>query len=477
MDDSFNLARHIARFVVLLMKQPDAVDQQKLELRALVLLTKEGTVRLSTREGELVANKLLVPSILAGVRELSDQMIAHQVDAIEIGQNIAPGEMLALGRALATPAAEDVRTIRTRFAVLEGKTISVTLRPETEDSGGTEAEESAEPEPPQGSPERIPYVLGRANRGGAGKPLAALFEEVVFSVEQATRTGDTLSAITVFSQLIAFEALADDPEVRRHYVLAARRLTKPPILHPIARVMVDDPELGGTAQSIISRCGMDGADAVIDQLVRAASSDERARYTSALARTPAANEALVGMLADSRPHMVRAACELLGSRQPADADRALADRLQHEDGRVRRAVVRALGLFDTAFSLAAAARALDDLVAEVRLEAVAAVARRPEPRMSEVLLRALAGEEHPDVQVAILRALGKVGTTDAVSFLIKTAEGSGGKFGGRKDPAMRVVAVRALASAHSGAARQALVTLSSDREREVREVAARAAAR
>ena len=99
MDASFNLARHVARFMSLLRKQPDAVDQQKLELRALMLMTKEATLRLSTREGQLVANGLAVPSALAGVRDLADLMVGHRVESIEIAR-----EMIGHGRSPQTPA-------------------------------------------------------------------------------------------------------------------------------------------------------------------------------------------------------------------------------------------------------------------------------------------------------------------------------------------------------------------------------------
>ena len=98
-----------------------------------------------------------------------------------------------------------------------------------------------EQEPAAGTPERVPFLLDRVNAQGESPGIAAVFEEVAFAVEQAIREGRTDIAIDTFGALIARESGASDAEVRGYYVLAVRRLTKPVMLTPIARAVVDTP--------------------------------------------------------------------------------------------------------------------------------------------------------------------------------------------------------------------------------------------
>lgn len=477
MDDSFNIARHVARLVSLLMRQPGNVEQQKLELRTLVLLTKEGTLRLSMREGQLMANGLAVPQVLAGVRDMADQMIAHRVDSVELNQEMAAGELLSISRIIAEAAGEDPSPVHARIKALDAKTVIVQLRAEdAAPEPGTAEYAVATAEPAVGSPERIPFILERANRGGDGAALNPLFEEVAFAVEQATREGKTNVSVNVFTALIAHEHHAADPEVRRQFVLTIRRLTKPHVLNPIARLLLDEPARADSSAAILERCGTDGADAVVDQYSRATTAAERQAFHSAFGRLAAADDSLVAMLSDQRSHMVRTAAELIADRRAAGGAEALAEQLGAGDPRVRRAVVRALGRFDSPFSVDAIARALEDPVVEVRLEAVAALAARKGAKVGDIIGRAIDLEEDIEVQVGMLGALGRVGTPDAVAKLSKAAE-SGSVFSARKGSGVRVAAVRALAEARTAAAMTTLTALANDKDREVRDAATRAIGR
>jgi hypothetical protein len=475
MDDSFNLARHVARFVALLMRSPDAVDQQKLELRTLVLLTKEGTVRLSVRQGQLVANGLAVPQVLTGVRDLADQMTGHGIESIEIAQDMAPGELLQVGRIVVEPLETEQKKVHDRLRALATTTVIVTLTETAPDAVVSAAPADDEPRP--GTPERIPFVLARAARGGDGQPLAPQFDEVAFAVEQATREGQTARALTVFRQMVDAEATAADAESRRQFVLNARRLMKPAVLGPIARLLVTAPERADDALTVLARCGTDGADALIDQVARAATAEERATFVRAVDRISSGDEALVAMLADARPHMARVAAELIAERHPPELDKALADVLAGADPRVRRAAVRALRAYDTPFAVDAIARVIDDPVVEVRLEAVSALGAKRAPRIADIIGRAMDTEREPEVQVGLINALGRLGTAEAVARLSKVAAAQGGIFASRRDATMRVAAARALAEARTPGALSTLTALTNDKEREVRDVAVRALGR
>src|SRR5688500_4402193 len=174
------------------------------------------------------------------------------------------------------------------------------------------------------------------------------------------------------------------------------------------------------------------------------------------------------MLGDARWHVVRDAAELLGEMKAAEAEGPLTPLLRHSDERVRRAAAHALVQIGTGTAVRAVQRA-GESAAEVREEAASALGRRRGERTSATtLVRALENEEEEDVQFAILAALGKVATQDAVNRLAKAAEPDGVLFR-RKSTAYRVAAVRALGESRTPVAAAALRTLLNDRDRDVRE--------
>jgi HEAT repeat protein len=86
------------------------------------------------------------------------------------------------------------------------------------------------------------------------------------------------------------------------------------------------------------------------------------------------------------------------------------------------------------------------------------------------LLRALDEEQDLDVQRAILGALGKIGTQDAVQRLVDTVKAEARLFR-RPTGAVRLSAVRALAEVRTPAAMATLQGVVQDRDNEIREAA------
>lgn len=88
-----------------------------------------------------------------------------------------------------------------------------------------------------------------------------------------------------------------------------------------------------------------------------------------------------------------------------------------------------------------------------------------------LLVTATESEEDPEVLTEYYRALGRIGTPDAVRVLVDTAR-PGGLLKGRKDPERRRAAAEGLVLASGGeAARAALQDLSGDRDKTVRQTA------
>jgi HEAT repeat protein len=84
-------------------------------------------------------------------------------------------------------------------------------------------------------------------------------------------------------------------------------------------------------------------------------------------------------------------------------------------------------------------------------------------------------EDEPDteVQLALLAALGKIATPAAVEQLIRAAEPKR-RLLERKPNSFRIAAIQALSEARTQAAVAAINVLREDKERDVREAAARA---
>jgi HEAT repeat protein len=119
-------------------------------------------------------------------------------------------------------------------------------------------------------------------------------------------------------------------------------------------------------------------------------------------------------------------------------------------------------------ALDALRRALKDTSPQVRMQAAAGLALKKEARNVTTVVKALEEETDAEVQLAILAALGRLATPEAVKRLVDAAE-PGGLLFGKKTVAYRVAAAQALGEAKTPAARQALDRLVNDKEKEVRD--------
>jgi len=179
------------------------------------------------------------------------------------------------------------------------------------------------------------------------------------------------------------------------------------------------------------------------------------------------------MLGDPRWYVVRNAADLLGEMRAVEAEEPLIAHLRHTDERVRRAASSALVRIGSPGALQALRAAVRDPAPEVRQSAVCALGERAEDAaVATTLARALEGEADEEVALALLAALGRVATADAVQRLIAVAE-PGGRIFNKKSSAFRVAAVHALGEARTAAAKATLTALTDDREREVRDAAVR----
>ena len=263
-----------------------------------------------------------------------------------------------------------------------------------------------------------------------------------------------------------------DSDLKRNCQAALRRLEKPMLMQGIARLLPRRREMRERVTKLLARAGEPAADALIDLLVNSEHTAERRAYRTALAQCEAAVPALLHLLGDSRWYVVRNAAELLGELAPHDADKRLAELLNHREPRVRRAVAGSLSRFGTPRAVLALLAAVQDPSPEVRLQVVLGLGTIRNPRSVPWLVEALDREQDPDVQAALLSSLGLMPTEEAVERLARAVEPGGLLL--RKATMYRLHAVEGLRQTGTPSAHAILRSLLNDRDRDVRTAAERA---
>jgi HEAT repeat protein len=534
-DHSLTFARHFARLVWLLTRSPDNVDEQKAALRALVTVSKSGPVVLTLAPDGLQANGSAVPHALDGVPELDYLFRGHAVREMACDLGASAADILGTVRVFAavTPQGDEGRALDAQLRALAARTVRVSYNRVARVSGSISAVNipalriptpsavpvyappaPAKPTPPtshapievdglesasvsvrasafttdvssdvvreftavdqpRGSADEFFEKLDSTNSISA---TSRLLDHVVAAAEQYARESRSVAVAEIFHKIVVREQEKDDPDLRRAYAAAVRRLSKPTVLRAVASVLPKRKERAGDFLAVLARAGDEGAEALIEQLTAAQSLNERRVYFSALVTLKAGAPTLTHMLGDARWYVARNAADLLGELNAVEAEGPLAELLKHDDERVRRAATNALAKLGTAHANLALKRALRDSSPQVRSTAAAGLAGRSTARgarTAATLLRALDGESDVEVQISILTALGRVGTADAVERLIKAAEPDGRLFK-RKPASFRVAAVQALGEARTPTALAALQVLTTDRDKDVREAAQKA---
>ena len=528
MDHSTTFARHFARLVHLLLHEPKNIANQKAALRLLVAMAKEGEVTLAVRDWQVVANGALLPPQLEGVEDLGAQLIGHAVTELVAQKDASAADLLGIARTLATEPipGDGGRNVADKLAALGAKTVHVTLSgnaplprvatvsmpthgsdvptevPKPATNGGSRntgdvAIIALPPPVAPAAPMHRPSVEMGVMRGITDSYLSQfaasdtsrgsiatgftqldattsvnettkLLDGVCGAAEAAFREGDSETLAVALAGIVKRETAAGDPNLRRAYGMAMRRLAKKPMLAVIAPLLASHREMYEDLFAIFGRTGDDGAEALIEQLNAAQSLAERRVYFDSLRKLNAGIQVLTHMLGDSRWYVVRNAADLLGEMSANDAEPKLSELLQHEDDRVRKAAVSALSKMTGAGAVKGLAASLADGAAGVRVRAAAALGAAKTPAAANALIKHLEREEVAEVQHACLGSLGKIASGDAIRFLTKAAQPASGLFK-KKATAYRVAAVRALGEARTPAAMGALQNLLHDKEKDVRE--------
>lgn len=502
MDYSVTFARHFSRLVWLLLNESQNVDEQKAALRAAVTVSRDGPVTLATHDWRLSVNGSPLPEALTGVQDLTAQMIGHAVREIAIDASAAPADLLGVARILAAEAVpgDGGAAAKARVDALGAKTLRIQvagLHP------GAPAKSAGAPAPAAGVSKPARKSGARATLGGgvvmsedSGSYLAfaavsvpkgswqdlvqqldasrsvtavtRLLDDLVTLAENAAREAKNDTVSSIFHEVVRREAETAEGELKRAYVMAIRRMTKPTLLRAVAHMLPRRREKLDDYLMVLARCGEDAADALIEQLTSAQSLSDRRIYFDGLVALKAGVPALIHMLGDARWYVARNAADLLGEMEAEEALGPLSELVKHDDDRVRRAAITAVSKLKSPRALDALRQAMRDSSPQVRMQAAAGMGTHKGLRTAHTLTKAFDDEDDQEVQLAIIGALGRLGTSDAVQRLIKIAEPGGAIF--KKKPlALRVAAVQALGEARTPAAQNALQNLLDDKEKDVKQ--------
>ena len=493
MDQSPTFARQFARLLWLLMNEAGNVDEQKMALRALTTVCRLGPVALRTRDGRIVANRHLVPVAMSGVAEVLSQLRAHGVERVKFSREAPARELLGFLKLLAAPpdgtlaarldalGASHIEAVLTAPEVsAEAPTVIAPVTAQTAPALDTKASEKAarlmaelgSRDVTKLTPEELYRQLDRAR---AAEEFSRALDDIVALAEHSVRAARAPVAAALMHELVVRESKQKNADTSKAFAAAFRRLLKPAPLRAVAALIPKRPEKKQQYYEVLQRAAEAGADAVIEQINQAPTAADRRQLLDVFRELAHGTPALIRMLGDSRWFVVRNAAELLGELGATQAEEALVDLLRHTDDRVRRSAANALVRIGTPAALKRVYEAMNDSSPEVRMQVAAGIASRKDSRASQTLIRAIEDEQDADVQLAVIAALGRVATPEAVQRLVKMAEPEGRLFK-KKDNALRVAAVQALGDARTPAAVNALKLLADDKDREVRETASRALA-
>lgn len=517
MRDETKFAVLLGRLVELMRSTKETTVDHRSALHALVELSAQRSAALHLRDGGLWIEGVAVPDDTPFAPLLRERMAAHGLARIHVAHGSSAVDLVQLVRQLAgEPAAaspggafeEQLRragvttlsvltteqvsaatargAVRVTDALHRAETVAhvqTTERMARQPAGaevpvvpaarGAAFEEMARQQRAQANT----LVATVAHLEAAGDPQALLgkLDAVQAGIQKAVSGNELNQAFEAILRLIRQEGAQSSAEAQRAYGIALRRILLSDTLRKFIPYVCDEVYHDDIVL-IMRRAGTQGTKMLLDALVEAPSQAERRAYLRALRQIEEGADVVASLLSHHQWYVVRNAADLIGELRITEAVPALGRVVQHDDPRVRRSVGVALarmGTPDTAIHLR---KALTDPDPEVRRAVVREVGGRALSGLAMPLVSAAEAEQDPEVQAECYRALGRIGTPDAVQALIKAAQTGGGLLS-RKPAGPRLAAIEGLGLAGSAAAQAALRELTGSRGGDVRAAAAAALTR
>ncbi|MEK7315506.1 MAG: HEAT repeat domain-containing protein, partial [Candidatus Eisenbacteria bacterium] len=237
---------------------------------------------------------------------------------------------------------------------------------------------------------------------------------------------------------IAAEKSAAGPEYERIADQVIREIGRPSFLGQLAPTLNAHPELDPEALTeLLVQLGSGATPAICDLLGQV----NHVRHRRALCEGLIAScrndvEPLLQRLGDPRWYVIRNVVYVLGRIAHQGVERALDRALHHEDVRVRKEAVRALGNIESPTARVYLVSAFKDSDTGVRIQAATTLAEKRDERAAQNILSAIQAPEFqrrdPRERQAFYEALGRAGS-DSLASKLESLLTKGGMFGGGDD--------------------------------------------
>jgi hypothetical protein len=202
-----------------------------------------------------------------------------------------------------------------------------------------------------------------------------------------------------------------------------REIGRPSFLAQAAPTLNSHPEIDpGVLTNFLVQLGSSAAPAICDLLGQLNHMKHRRALCEALATSCRDDvEVLISRLGDSRWYVIRNVVYVLGRIAHQGVERALDRALHHEDVRVRKEAVRALGRIESSSSRAYLISAFRDSDAGVRVQAALTLASKRDERAAQAILGVIGtpdfGRRDLSERQAFYEALGRSGSDALVAKL------------------------------------------------------------
>jgi HEAT repeat protein len=301
----------------------------------------------------------------------------------------------------------------------------------------------------------------------AGQQLTAGLDAISVAVGKAVKDNRNEDAIEAILSVILQEKEAQKEDIRICCGVALRRMLGTENLRSLTTLLID-PLYVDDLLVILGRAGTNATQLLLDLLVGAPTFAERRTYMMALVRLGEGTSNVVAMLNHREWYVVRNIADLIAELGIEEAIPALGKVVDHSDSRVRMSVATALARIGTPAAARHLHTSLRDEDPKVRLTVAKELKGAALSGLVMPIVNELEREEDPAVREELCRALGRVGTPDAVRTLETVARRKGNVFTHQRPGGDRRAAVEGLVLAGGDVARQALLDLQKDRDKEVR---------
>lgn len=323
-------------------------------------------------------------------------------------------------------------------------------------------------------PARKPLAVSLAEvaREPYGAGILDALTDLFLGVQEAMEANEIAPAVHAMAAMIAWEPAAPEGTPHASYRIVLQRLLTREHLERVAP-LVSDPRLGPEATKVMQRGGAEAAVVLLGLVVAADELKDRRALVTALRGIPEGLGQVVHMLEHPQWFVVRNVAEAMGVQRVEEAVPNLITCLSHSDPRVRRAAAVALAKIGTPATVEPLRRVLKEGDPESRALIAGSIGGHGARALAMPLVAFAEQEQELEVLREYYRALGRIGTPDAIQALAKAAE-PGGRLLGRRPAANRVAAMEGLRIAGGRAVVAALQGLAKDGDKSVRELAVRA---